>query len=163
MGKKEFDMAIRDYDEAIRLEPNSAIAFYGRGNVWCYKNEYDKAIKDYDEAIRLEPKYAIAFLSRGNVWNDRKEYDKAIKEYDEAIRLDPNLALALRGGEGRGLPSKSTPRQRRITKANGLDPISVVAYILRGKFWLSKGEFDKAIEDYNEALRINPKSAVPLF
>jgi tetratricopeptide (TPR) repeat protein len=60
--KKEYDKAIADYDEAIRLDPKYAIAFNNRGSAWLIKKEYDKAIADYDEAIRLDPKYVNAAL-----------------------------------------------------------------------------------------------------
>ena len=60
-----YDKAIKDYDEAIRLDPKDAIAFIDRGYAWSAKEDYDKAIKDYDEAIRLDPKNAPAFDNRG--------------------------------------------------------------------------------------------------
>ena len=58
--KKDYDKAIEDYNEAIRLDPKEAEAFDGRGNAWAGKKEYDKALKDYNEAIRLDPKNATS-------------------------------------------------------------------------------------------------------
>src|SRR5215475_9343965 len=52
-GKGQFDRAIQDYDEAIRLNPNNASAFFMRGNAYAGKDQYDRAIEDYDRAIRL--------------------------------------------------------------------------------------------------------------
>ena len=52
---KEYDKAIADYTEAIRLEPAQPAAYFNRGNARLEKKEYDKAIADYTEAIRLEP------------------------------------------------------------------------------------------------------------
>ncbi|QJW95654.1 tetratricopeptide repeat protein [Frigoriglobus tundricola] len=51
--KGEFDKAIKDYDEVIRLDPKSASGFLGRGNAWFQKGEFDKADKDFAEAKRL--------------------------------------------------------------------------------------------------------------
>ena len=48
---EEYDKAIRDYDEAIRVDPKYATAYNNRGNAWSDKREYDKAFRDYDEAI----------------------------------------------------------------------------------------------------------------
>jgi tetratricopeptide (TPR) repeat protein len=62
-AKKEFDKAIKDYDEAIRLDPKDAMSRYVRGNARKTNKEFDKAIKDYDEALRLNPKYAEALNS----------------------------------------------------------------------------------------------------
>jgi tetratricopeptide (TPR) repeat protein len=86
LRKSEYDRAIKDFDKAIRLDPNNAAAFSDRGVAWFYKKEYDKAIEDYDEAIRLYPEYALAFFNRGLAWLCKKEYDNAIKDYDKATK-----------------------------------------------------------------------------
>jgi Flp pilus assembly protein TadD len=90
--KGEKDIAIADYNEAIRLDPHLTSAYNNRGNAWNAKKEYDKAIADYDEAIRLDPKFALANNNRGIAWRAKKEYDKAICDYNEAIRLDPKYS-----------------------------------------------------------------------
>ena len=54
--KGDYDRAIADYDEAIRLDPRYAVAYYNRGVAYCDKGDYDRAIADYNEAIRLDPK-----------------------------------------------------------------------------------------------------------
>src|SRR5262249_47557919 len=53
----DYDRAIRDYDEAIRLDPKFVRAYEERGAAYSWKGDYDRAIRDYDEAIRLDPKY----------------------------------------------------------------------------------------------------------
>ncbi|MFI5456325.1 MAG: tetratricopeptide repeat protein [Isosphaerales bacterium] len=87
--KKELDIALGDYNEAIRLNPTKVAVYGNRGNGWYAKKEYDKAIADYNEAIRLDPTEAALYNNRGNAWYAKKEYDKAIADYNEAIRLDP--------------------------------------------------------------------------
>ena len=67
-AKKDYDKAIADGNEAIRLAPTYALAYNSRGNAWDAKKEYDKAIADFGEAIRLEPKYALAYANRGQAW-----------------------------------------------------------------------------------------------
>jgi tetratricopeptide (TPR) repeat protein len=95
LKRKEFDTAIADYNEAIRLNPGSAgVAYQGRGRAWRDKKDYDKAIADCNEAIRLDPGYAHAYNGRGNAWSAKKDYDKAIADYNEAIRLDPGYVHA---------------------------------------------------------------------
>ena len=98
LKRNEFDTAIADYNEAIRLNPGSAgVAHQGRGRAWRNKKDYDKAIADCNEAIRLDPGHALAYYTRGVVWSDKKDYDKAIADYNEAIRLDPGYERAYNG------------------------------------------------------------------
>ena len=62
--KGQFDLAIVDFNEAIRLNPEYADAFYNRGNAYAEQREYDRAIASYDKAIRLKPKCAVAIKNR---------------------------------------------------------------------------------------------------
>ena len=58
MNKHEFDKALSEYDEAIRLDPKNGMAYCGRGAASTGKGEFDKAIASFDEAIRLDPQIA---------------------------------------------------------------------------------------------------------
>ena len=73
----EYDKAIPDYDQAIKLKPHYATAYYHRGVAYCKKREYDKAIKDYNEVIKREPDYAEAYSARGEAWLHLKEWERA--------------------------------------------------------------------------------------
>ena len=47
----KYDLAIKDMDEAIRLDPDFAKAYDRRGVVYEKLEQYDRAIEDYDRAI----------------------------------------------------------------------------------------------------------------
>ena len=49
----QYQRAIEDWDEAIRLDPQYADAYYMRGEAYYDLGQYERAIQDYDEAIRL--------------------------------------------------------------------------------------------------------------
>ena len=92
--KKEYDRAIADFNQALKLNPKYAAAFNNRGNAYGNKGEYDRAIEDYTQALLLNPKYAVAFNNRGNAYSDKKEYDRAIADYNQALKLNPKYARA---------------------------------------------------------------------
>jgi tetratricopeptide (TPR) repeat protein len=146
--QKEFDKAIADYTEAIRLDPRSAIVYYDRARAWSGKNEDDKAIADYTEAIRLDPESPYAYYGRANVWIGKLEYDGAIADYSEAIRLNPMVAYALLDS------SESTDDWSQPF-------LSILAYTYygRGAAWVGKKDYDKALGDCNECLRLTPRLA----
>ncbi len=49
------DRAIKDFDEAIRLNPQSAMAYYARGFAHQKLGRMPRANQDFDEAIRINP------------------------------------------------------------------------------------------------------------
>jgi len=90
----QFDRALTDYNESLRLDPRAAPTYTSRGNAWRGKKQYDRALADHSEAIRLDPKYATAYGNRGNVWLDKADIDRAISDYDQAISLNPQYGTA---------------------------------------------------------------------
>jgi lipoprotein NlpI len=92
--KEEYDKAIVDFNEAIRLDPKFAFPYNNRGNAWKAKKDYDKALSDYSQAIRLDPEYALAYRNRGGAWKAKRDFGKAIADFNEAIRIDPRSTEA---------------------------------------------------------------------
>ena len=85
-NQKEYEKAIADYTEAIRLDSKNALYVANRANSRRLDGKWDDALADYSEAIRLEPKKAEHYTDRGDAYRDRKEYDKAIADYTEAVQ-----------------------------------------------------------------------------
>jgi uncharacterized caspase-like protein len=91
----EYDKALSDFNQTIRLDPKYAAAYVNRGFIYnMIKDEYDKAIADFSEAIKLNPDYASAYNNRGGAYYNKGEYDKAIADFNEAITLNPDYARA---------------------------------------------------------------------
>ena len=84
----EYDQALVVYTEAIRLNPNDAMAFNERAFVYDKKGDYDRAIADSTEAIRLNPKFAKAFNNRGFAYKNKGEYERAIADYTDIPARD---------------------------------------------------------------------------
>jgi tetratricopeptide (TPR) repeat protein len=93
VDKREYDRAIQDFDQVIKLNPNDTAAFNNRGVAYVDKHEYDRAIQDFDQAIKLNPNYALAFNNRGVAYADKGQYDRTIQDYDQARQLNPNGAM----------------------------------------------------------------------
>lgn len=92
--KGSFREAVAAFDKALRLNPDFAEAYGGRGNVYAALAQYEQALKDYDEAIRLDSAYVEAYFNRGNVYSGLVQHERALKDYSAVIRLNPDLAEA---------------------------------------------------------------------
>ena len=109
---------LADYDEAIRLNPESAEAYFNRGRA---KRQSPSAITDFDAAIRCDPNFADAYFYRGclkdylaqseSVRAARHEARRsAIADFGEAIRLDLDFRERLHAYYRRGLAKYNLDR-----------------------------------------------------
>jgi tetratricopeptide (TPR) repeat protein len=86
--------AIEYLNKAIKLQPDYARAYIGRGLAYFDLDLYQLAIKDYSEAIRMKPDYADAYYNRGLTYLLLGQYQLAIKDYSETILLKPDFVEA---------------------------------------------------------------------
>lgn len=82
--------ALQDYNKAIELNPNLALAFNDRGLLFYNADEYDRALEDFNRAIELDPKFETAFDNRGVTYFAKKDNGHALADYDHAIELNPD-------------------------------------------------------------------------
>ena len=158
--KRDFEGALRDYDEAIRLSPNFAEVYNNRGNTRHDQGDLEGALRDYNEAIRLRPD-APMFYNRGIARYDQGDLEGALQDYNEAIRRRPDYADAFtnRGNARQGMGDLEGAL-RDYNEAIRLKPDSVEAYTNRGMARLSKGDLQGALRDCNQAFRLKPDYAL---
>ncbi len=86
VAKGDFDRAIADYNELIRLVHKQPLVFNARGFAYASKGDWDRAIADYNESIRLDPKQALVFVARGLAY---KKKGRAGPRHRRLQRGDP--------------------------------------------------------------------------
>jgi tetratricopeptide (TPR) repeat protein len=161
-AKGEVDRAIADYTKAIQINPKSASSYNNRGVAYGAKGEVDRAIADYTKAIQIDPKSADAYANRCQAYSHKKVPDRAITDCTKAIEIDPQFAEAYVNRCEAYHHKKVHDRAiTDCTKAIEIDPQSaqahiVSAYHLRAMGYESKGDLERALMDYDEALRRNP-------
>ena len=158
----DYQGAIADYDEAIRLNPDDAGVFNNRGNAKQDLEDYQGAIKDFDEAIRLNPDDAFAFNNRGATKGKLGDHQGAVADFDEAIRLKDNFSEAFfnRGS----IKNELGNHQGAIAdhdEAIRLKPDYADAFNNRGMAKGDLGDHQGAIADFDEAIRLVPTDAEP--
>ena len=156
--KGQYDQAISDYTEAIKINPNLAGAYNNRGLTYSHdKGDYDRAISDFSKAIEINPRNADAYVNRANAYTQGKgQYDLAIADYTKAIEIAPRLAMAYynRGisYEGKGEYDQAVAD---FSKAIELDPTNAEPYSNRGVVYMVKlGNRKKACSDWKRACEL---------
>ena len=153
----QYDPALKDLNEALRLDPKSAVAYQDRGNVWHKWGELAKALADYDRALQLNPKSASTLNDRGLLKSEQKDFDAALRDANASVALDPKYAAAYnnRGVYWRekGDIAKALADYDRALK---LDPRFAVALGNRGYARKQQGAYAEALADYAAALKLDP-------
>ncbi len=163
-SKGEFDLAIQDYNELIKLNPNYAKPFNNRGVAYQKRGDYDLALKDFDAAIDLDPNYANAFANRAEIYQKKGDYPNALKDFDKAIALQPTVAVVW--NERCWTHAAIGELQAALTDCNEairLEPNLAAALDSRGFTYLKLEKWELAIADFNSALRLDPKLPSSLF
>lgn len=161
-GKGDWDHALRDYDEAIKVEPKNADAWVNRGNTYVHKDQRDKSTLDYNEAIRLNPNLAEAYGNRALDYLAAGNTDKALADLNEAIRINPKFAEAY--SRRSVVLMRLKRREEALTDAQTavtLKPESGEAYAFRGRLRLARREFTEARADFERVLQLarEPRTA----
>jgi tetratricopeptide (TPR) repeat protein len=162
--KKQYDKAIADNTEAIHIDPDYSNAFSDRGTAYQSKGDMENAVPDYSRSLNLNHsklsyyyalyarylvvcnyndkalssleksrlsgiKNAHYYLGYGAYYENTKRYDLAIKNYNEAFHF---------------ISATFPANKSMITR-------------FRGHAYYDKGDYDNALLDFTEALRLNPE------
>lgn len=85
--KGALDLAITDYNSAIKFEPKNVEGYDYRADVYRQKGDLDRALSDYDRATKFDPNYVSAYYGRGRVFEMKKDIDKAREAYNAAVKM----------------------------------------------------------------------------
>ncbi|MEB3831869.1 CHAT domain-containing protein, partial [Phormidium sp. CCY1219] len=107
----QYEEAIASYNEAIRLQPDFAVAYNNRGIAQRNLGQHEEAIASYNEAIRLQPDYAVAYFNRGNAQDNLGQYEEAIASFDCALTWKRDLwqAWTNRGNAAGKVQTRNSP------------------------------------------------------
>ena len=94
---RDFDHALADLDEAIRLDPDSLAAYQNRAASYRNTGQLDRALADLNRAAELAPNDARTFLSRGIIYFRLGQTERSIADYDRSLKLNPNFTASLYG------------------------------------------------------------------
>ena len=134
-NRMDYDRSIESFNRVLELAPygkDNNIVYYNKGMAHYKNRQYDKSIYDFTKALELtsgeEKKLKFDILvARGHAYHRSKELDYAMKDYSDALQL--------------------SPRHKDIK----------FIYTNKAAIWFANGKYEKAIDNLDKAITIDPK------
>ena len=157
---RRYPEAIQAFDAAIKQKPKFIhLAYYGKGLALYWSGKDPEAITALQQAVQSQPDFVPAWNNLSLVYRESNQLDKALAAINQAIQLQPNNPK-LYNQKYAVLSNLKRYREAEvaINKAIELSPRAVF-YSNRGVVRADLGDKQGAIEDYNQAIKINPNYA----
>jgi tetratricopeptide (TPR) repeat protein len=152
-----FDDAMTELREGIKLEPRFARAHSGLGLVLRAQRNLPESTAAYQEAIRLDPDLIDAHNGLAVVLANQGKLNDAVAEFREIIRIDPdsaigyyNLSYALADLDR---DVESAAALREVIRIN---PDHYNARFNLGELFRLEGKYDESVKQFREYLRLAP-------
>jgi tetratricopeptide (TPR) repeat protein len=95
MRTGQYEQAISEYTEAIRILPDEYILYHSRGTCYLQMNNDEAALQDFLHAIERKRDDIEAYIKITFIYADRGMYDDALNSITTAITLKPDNAEAI--------------------------------------------------------------------
>ncbi|MCW3119001.1 MAG: hypothetical protein JWM28_3083 [Chitinophagaceae bacterium] len=172
--REGFLKSIDYFNQAIQVDPKYSLAYAGIADSYTLLCGYHilspeasipKAKMAAEKAILLNPSLAEAAEATGHIeFLVDLNWEKAEDDYKRALQLNPSFATAFqRLALMLATRERYTEAQELIKKAQELEPLSKIINTDAGLIHLLMGETDKAINQCEEVLEIDPAFPVALF
>ncbi|MAT54314.1 MAG: hypothetical protein CMN32_07505 [Saprospirales bacterium] len=90
---KYLDLAIAQYNEALRIHPEYGDAYGQRGLAWYRKGDRQRAAADYQEAINRKVGSWKVYNNMGVIYGEQSNYPEALKQFQYALKVDNRYPL----------------------------------------------------------------------
>ena len=161
--------AIRYYEQALKLDPNYALAYCGLADNYAYmgsvvmpeKEAIAKEKEFAQKALELDPELAEAHMSLALTLVADYDWRNGLKEFDRALELNPNLAFAyeLQAWTVNGL-GRFDEAIAKTRKAVELDPLNPFFQMSLSFYQYWARQYDDAIVQARKTLEMDPNSAI---
>ena len=167
----DFENAVIDFTQAMMLDPLNPKYYQHRCEVYLRQGFIDKAIADdkklawllelhqWGAKVAASTNPVQELTQRANHYLQVNDLDNALRDLNRAVTLDDRSATALAARANLYLRKKMISKARADAEASLAIEPAQEAYSVLGDVYLSLGDYDRAIENFAQARRVDPSVA----
>ncbi len=156
----DFEGALRDLDSAIKIDSNSAEAYFQSSSLYFRKGNYSNALENINKTLKLDTSKIDALYNKGLCLLKLNKLDEASFVFSKVILKDSTKKNAyLYRSNVYYMQSKFTLAIDDQSKLLQLDPTNSAGYYTRGLSYFKIASYQNAIYDLTQALKLNRHEA----
>ena len=123
-------------------------------------SQYDYAADEYSKVLKLDERNLAALYFRAFCYTQLRQYSMARADYDAFLAIQPeHLEAHLGLAHVLQLLNRRADAVDELNRCVQMFPDSADAYAVRAAYETQLEQYDVAIYDWDEAIRLNPKNA----
>lgn len=156
--------AIKDFQQALVLEPENSLALYWLSVVAQEAGDDSLTIAALDKAIEGDNAFPEAFIHRGFLKYKSGDYEGAVEDYNNAINLTTSIPDAyVKRGVAKEKLSDYKGAIKDFNSAIKIDNENSMAFQYRGNVYFKLKNYEAAIEDYNYSIQLDKENPTPYY
>jgi Flp pilus assembly protein TadD len=155
--RQQFEEASQEVETAIHLAPEEPFGFYAQSIVYHHRNRYLEAETAIRHAIELNPYRSDFFAQLSQLHFDQGRWQQTMDTAEEGLALDPEDTACI-NLRAMSLVKLGRKIDAGDALATALEHAPEDAYSHANLGWtrVEQGQYEKAMEHFREALRLNP-------
>jgi tetratricopeptide (TPR) repeat protein len=153
------DLALKDFEAAIRLQPYYHRSFVWRGGLLRKLGRYGESLADLDRALAMDPHYSLTYWERSLARRGLGDLVGSAFDLDRAYLLDARYHWAFKTG-GAPTPAELEKGLVQLTGAIKKNPTIPSLLVWRGALKLQQWDRSGAILDFERAAELDPHHAL---
>ncbi len=142
---KEYDLAIIEYRNALRIDPRQPGVHYRLGRVLLLRSKdsqaREEALHEFEHELAIQPQSSDAEYEIGEIYRQRGELEQALEHFSRAVEYDPEFEdaqIAL----GRVLAHLERPQEAlpHLLAAVRINPENEVSHYLLASVYRALGD-----------------------
>jgi tetratricopeptide (TPR) repeat protein len=164
----KFQDAIADYTRAIDLNREDYDIYIRRGHAYFKIRKFQEALADYDRAVKIVPDNVEALVNRADANRSLGRWQMAADDYLKAVQLDEKSGRAYQGAawlmatcpdakvRNKDLALRAAQQALDLLGRQDYKALDTMAAALA-----NAGDFAKARQSLNEAMKVAPEGVAP--
>nr|XP_009669207.1 PREDICTED: tetratricopeptide repeat protein 6 [Struthio camelus australis] len=150
--------AMRDYQQAISVDSDYALAYFNAGNIYFHNRQFSQAYCYYSKALQLDPRNESAVTNRAITNMLLKNITEAKEDFEKAVCLCPfSAAVYFNRANFYNILKQYELAEKDISTALSIQPNDALMYKFRADIRGKLGFIKEAIDDYKQAINIQER------